>query len=126
MISLVILMVVSLAVMQTALVGMNTNLQNSIRDEAVNVVDLRMNELHSMSTGTFFDGGNAAIGDLTIVTNYVEPFISRTFRSASVSYTPTRTVSTIDANTKQITMSVGWDYRGQHFTHSVTSIMRRQ
>ena len=123
MISLVILMFVSLAVLQTAMVGMRTNLQNSMRDEAVNVVDLRMNELHSMATGTLFDGG-----DLSTVPNpktTVEPVISRTLRGASVTYTPTRTVSLIDTNTKQITMSASWLFSGQTYTHSVTSIMRR-
>jgi type IV pilus assembly protein PilV len=123
MISLVILLFVSLAVLQTAMVGMNTNLQNSMRDEAVNVVDFRMNELRSMATGTWFDGG-----DLTVITNptiVVEPAISRTLRGAGVTYTPTRTVSSINADTKQITMSVGWKYRGKDYTHSVTTIMRR-
>jgi type IV pilus assembly protein PilV len=127
MISLLILMVVALAVMQTALVGMNANLQNALRDEAVKIVDLRMDELRSKATGTFFDGsGYPADGGLTIVNNYAEPVISRNFRAATVYYAPTRTVSSINADTKQVTMSVAWPFRGQTYTHSVTTIMRRQ
>jgi len=114
MISLVILMFVSLAVMQTALVGMNANLQNSIRDEAVNVVDLRMNELRD----TGFD--TIAAGTVT------ETGIDRNFRGTKMTYTPTRTVELIDTDTKQITMSVVWTYRQKNYTHSVTTIMRRQ
>jgi len=114
MISLVILLFVSLAVMQTAVLGINTNLQNSIRDEAVNVADLRMNELRD----TAFDG--ISIGTAP------ETGISRNFRGASVTYTPTRKVDKIDDNTKQITMSVAWIYRGKNYTHSATTIMRRQ
>ena len=113
MISLVILMFVSLAVMKTALVGMSTNLQNSMRDEAVNVVDLRMNELRN----TAFDV--ISLGTAT------EADIPRHVRNAIVPYHPTRRVASIDADTKQITLSVDWTYRGNN-THSVTTIVRRQ
>ncbi len=47
MIALVILMVVSLALMQTALLGIRENLRNAMRDEAVNIADQRMNELRN-------------------------------------------------------------------------------
>jgi prepilin-type N-terminal cleavage/methylation domain-containing protein len=114
MISLVILLFVSLAVMRTTLVGMNANLQNSMRDEAVNIVDLRMNELRD----TAFDSIN--LGTVT------GSDIIRTLRSATVTYTPTLTVASINANTKQLTLSVVWTYRGTIYPHSVTTIMRRQ
>ena len=115
MISLLLLMVVALAVMQTALVGMKANLQNALRDEAVNVVDQRMNELRD----TAFDSISLGVT--------VEAAISRTFRAGIVvKYTPTRTVTNINTNTKQVTLSVAWPYGGQNYTHSVTTIMRRQ
>jgi type II secretory pathway pseudopilin PulG len=112
MISLLILMVVALAVMQTALVGMNANLQNSLRDEAVNVADLRMNELRD----TAFDSINPGV-----------TAIQRTFRGGViVNYTSTIAVTPINTDTKQITEAVSWLYSGQTYTHSVTTIMRRQ
>jgi type II secretory pathway pseudopilin PulG len=117
MIALLILMVVALAVMQTALVGMRVNTQNSLRDEAVNIVDLRMNELR-----------NTAFDSISLGTT-IEPAISRTFRGGvTVNYTPTRTVSQIDTSgdTKQITVSVAWPYAGKTYTHSVTTIMRHE
>jgi type II secretory pathway pseudopilin PulG len=124
LLALVILMIVSLAVMQTALVAMNANLQNSLRDEAVNIVDMRVNELRSAATGTQFDGGDLATPSNPTITN--ETPISRSFRAFSVNYTPTRTVSSINTDTKQVTMSVAWLFRGRNYTHSVTTIMRRQ
>lgn len=126
LVALLILMVVALAAMQTALVGMRSNLQNSQRDEAVNIVDQRMNELRSMATGTFFNGGTPNIGDLTTIINYTEPTISRNFRSASMTYTLTRTVSLINADTKQVTLLITWPTPGAKYTHSVTTILRRQ
>lgn len=115
LIALLLLMVVALAVMRTALVGMNANLQNSERDEAVNVADLRMNELRDMP----FDN---IVSDLTGTT------ISRTFRGATVTYTQTQTVTQVDTgnNTKQIAITVAWPFGGRTYTHRVTTIMRRQ
>ncbi len=52
MIALMILMVVSMALLQTALLGMKENLRNAIRDEAVNVAEQRMNELRSTPTAS--------------------------------------------------------------------------
>ncbi len=117
MIALLILMIVALAVMQTALVGMRVNLQNSMRDEAVNVVDLRMNELRN----TPFD--TISLGTV------IEPAISRSFRAGGlVNYRPTRTVRLIDTSgdTKEINVTVNWLYSGKTYTHTVTTIMRRQ
>ena len=90
LIALLLLMVVALAVMQTAMVGMNANLQNSLRDGAVNIADQRMDELRSMATGTLFDGGALAVVANPTITG--ETPISRSFRAFSVNYTPTRTV----------------------------------
>lgn len=113
MIALLLLMVVALAVVQTALVGMKANLQNSMRDEAVNVADLQMNQLRD-------EGFNlVSSGTLTA--------IPRTFRAGVVvNYTPTITVTSINADTKQVAMTVGWPFAGKNYTHSVTTIMRRQ
>ncbi len=44
MIALVVLLVVSLALMQTALVSIDANMTNILRDEAVGIAEMRMNE----------------------------------------------------------------------------------
>ena len=53
MIALVILLLVSLALMQTVTLGINSNVRNLLRDEAVKVADTRMIELMN----TPFDDG---------------------------------------------------------------------
>jgi len=116
MVSFLILTVVALAVMQSALLGMRTNLQNSLRDEAVSIADVTANDLRSLS----FDDPNLASGTTTTT-------ISRQFRAAIFPYTETQTVTSINSNnTKQIFISVSWLYSGKTFTHSVTMIVRRQ
>src|SRR5512142_49616 len=83
MIALLILAIVSLALMQTALLGMKENLRNAIRDEAVNVADQRMNELRE----TQYD-------DL-LASSATETTISRNFRASSVDFRPSRSVTLV-------------------------------
>jgi len=116
MIALLILMIVSMALMQTALLGMRENLRNALRDEAVNVADQRMNELRSAPTASIPFGSQT------------ETEIERKFRASTMRFKPTRTVTQIgaDPSTRQITMAVSWVYSGRTYTHSVTTIMRQQ
>lgn len=125
MISLVILLVVSLALMQTALLGISTNVQNQIRDEAVNVAEMRMNQLTSLP----FETGTPPIPTPFLVAPGnvpAETGVPRNFRGFIITFTPTRTIVDINANSKQITISVAWNYKGNAYTHGVTTIMRRQ
>lgn len=115
MIALLLLAIVALAVMQTALVGMRTNLQNAERDEAVRIVDQGMNELRETPL-------------ISIVTGTTTTIISRQFRAATVQYTRTQNITTLNPsnNTISVTMGVSWLCSGQTFTHKVASIMREQ
>ncbi len=117
MIALMLLAIVSLAVMQTALVGMRANLQNSVRDEGVSIADLRMNELRDLP----FD---------SIVTDNTGTTRSRVFRAATWTYTETHNVTPVGSknDTKQIDMKVSWPFpiSGPTYTHNVTTIVRRQ
>jgi len=113
MIALVILLVVSLALMQTALIGIKANLQNTLRDEAVSVAEMRINQLRSLP----FD---------SISTAPAEAEVTRNFRGFTQIYTPTRTIDDINANSKQISILVSWTYRGKDYSHGVTTIVRKQ
>ena len=115
MLALVLLLIVSLALMQTALVGIQTNMQNSARDEAVSVAEMRMNDLR-----------NTPFDSLTATTGTIETGVSRSIRNFSLNFTPTRTIADINADTKQISISVEWTLKGKTSTHAVTTIVRRQ
>jgi len=122
MIALVILLVVSLAFMQTALLGTSMNVKNQLRDEAVNIAEMRMNQLRSLpftdlATSPYLvSPGNSP----------AEAVVQRNFRGFSINYTPTRTISDISTDAKQVTIVVTWSYRGQAYTHGITSIMRKR
>ncbi len=111
MIALVILLVVSLALMQTALIGIKANLQNTLRDEAVSVAEMRINQLRSLPFDSIPDA---------------ETPVTRDFRGFTQTYTPTRTIDVINANSKQISILVSWTYRGKDYSHGVTTIVRKQ
>lgn len=123
MISLVILLIVSLALMQTASLGMSTNVKNKIRDEAVNIAEMRMNHLRSLPfTDTFTHADLAATGGVDVT----EAVVQRDFRNFHIDFTPKRKIADISTAAKQITITVSWNYRGQTYTHGVTTIVRKQ
>ena len=117
MIALVVLLIVSLALMQTALVSINSNMTNILRDEAVNIAEMRMNEARNMPF-------NSLVGT-------VNTPVMRNFRNAAIQYTVTRTVTNLNTDNKQVNITVTWDWKentvanGNPLTHSITSIVRR-
>lgn len=120
MISLLIIMIVFLALMQTTVIGLSTNLQNSLRDEAVGIAEMRMNELKGLRFTNSSVDANLAAG----VT--AEADVSRNIRGFSVNYSPTRTIADISFDSKQITIMITWSYKNHNYTHTITSIMRKQ
>ena len=120
LISLMLLAIVSLALIQSALLAINTNVRNELRDEAVSVAEQRLNELRN----TPFTGADLA--DTTSTGPVTETDITRKIRSVSCNYTPKREVKLINSNTKQITLTVAWTYKGVSYNHSTSTVVRSQ
>jgi type IV pilus assembly protein PilV len=112
MFALVILLIASLALMQTALLGISMNVQNAIRDEAVNVAEAEMNDLRSLPYDSIDTAATATVA-------------SRNFRGFVVDYDVTPQVANINSNSKQISISIAWSYRGKAYTHGITTILRK-
>jgi len=111
MIAIVLLMIVSLALMQTSLVGYQANLQNSLRDEATRVADQEMGRQRDR----LYDD---------IATSETTTVITGRIRGARVDYTVTTIPKEIAAaNSKQITVVVQWNYRGRGYNHSATTLV---
>jgi prepilin-type N-terminal cleavage/methylation domain-containing protein len=121
MISLVILLIISLALMKTTLLGISTNVKNQLRDEAANVAEMSMIRLRNLP---FTDTLTHA--DLTATAGVDETAVPRKFRRFSIDFTPRRTIADINTRAKQITITVSWNFRGQVNTHGITTIMRKQ
>lgn len=112
MFALVILLIASLALMQTALLGISMNVQNAIRDEAVNVAENEMNDLRSLPYDSIDTAATATVA-------------SRNFRGFAVNYDVLPQVVNINPNSKQISISIAWSYRGKAYTHGITTILRK-
>lgn len=115
MFAIIILLISSLALMQTALLGISMNVQNVLRDEAVNVADMEMNFLRSQ----LYDN---------IDTAATTTVASRNFRGFTVDYIITPTVQNINASSqqsKQISVKVEWSYRNKGYEHEITTLLRK-
>ena len=124
MIAMVISLIIFLALMQTSLISINQNMRNNLRDEAGRIADLRMSALKNLP----FD--NPALADATAVgtgtTTTDNTGISRTIRNFSVQFAPiTTVVDAVGTDTKEIRVTVAWQWKGQTFTNSVTSVLKR-
>ena len=115
--AILILMIVWLALMQMSVIGYRENMKNIMRDEAVSVAEERMIQLRDLP----FD-------DLLETAGEVEAPVLRTLRSSfgTFPFTPTRIVTNINAASKEVTLSIAWQWKGKNFTHRITSIVRNQ
>ena len=119
MISLLVFLLVSLAMMQTALVSIEANATNYLRDEATSVADMLMTEAKNGSaTSTGFDA----------LTNTVET-VDRPVRNipGGVTFTITRTENYVNPPinaAKVVSIAVAWEWKGEAHTHTVTGVVR--
>lgn len=120
MIALVVLLLVSLALMQTAMVSIDANMKNVLRDEAVGIAEMRMNEARN----TPFD---------SLVSDGADIPITRNIRSiTNFPYTTRMTVTNlntdnrqVDIRDRQVDIRVGWAWKGENYTHNITTIVKR-
>jgi prepilin-type N-terminal cleavage/methylation domain-containing protein len=109
--ALVIVLIVSLALLQTALLGIDSNMRNVLRDEAVRVAEEDMDTVR-----------NAPFASIANSTSSV----TRDLRNADIAYTVDRTVNTLNTANKQVNVSVGWTWKGQNYVHNISTIVRAQ
>ena len=120
MIALVVLLLVFLALMQTALVSIDSNMINALRDEAVNIAEEKMNEERNKT----FD--NIQSSPAVNVSRNI-----RNIPSATLNYKATRTVTQLNADSKQVTITVTWDWKdktlanGTEYKHTISTVLRR-
>jgi hypothetical protein len=112
MIALVVLLLVFMALMQTALVSINANMNNILRDEAVGLAERTIIDARNTPYDTLVAGTTTATEN-----TYV--------RSLTVTYTATTTVTDRGVNDKQIDVIVTWTWKGEPYTHNMSTIRMR-
>jgi prepilin-type N-terminal cleavage/methylation domain-containing protein len=143
--ALVVLLVVFFALMQTALVGIDSNMRNTLRGEAVNAAEIRMNEMRNMpftgivsdalsplsdydsscSSGcddcpSGFSTGKCICRDVKSIPKF--KFCTNLRCSDFGAET---SCATDDSDNRQITVTVGWKWKGHDYNHTITTIRAR-
>jgi len=137
MIALIVLLLVFLALMQTALVSIDSNMKNNLRDEAANIAGMRMEQARNLrytqstdslvSDLTPFTAGELANCSATLQALGNGEVVQRAFRNIpSFSFCTNRTVDVIDTNTKRVTIRVGWRWHNEDYNHDTRTVVRRQ
>lgn len=132
MIALVVLLLVFMALLQTALLSIDNNLRNLLRKEAISIADQKMIWLKNRP----FDHGDLTAG-LTCPPNPLPAeAIQRDFRSLTRTFNVCVNIVDLDAapDTKRVEVVVGWNHRneapplpttGNEYEHSITTVRRR-
>ena len=132
MIALVVLLLVFMGLMQTALLSIDSNLRNIIRDEALRIAAQRLEETRTMPFNNVVSDGAGAAVHLNACANPpisdadYPVMIERNFRSIqNFPYGTRCTVTNLDADTRQIQITVRWEYKNECNSHNIISLRRR-
>lgn len=138
LIAMVLILVLLLGLVQAALLSIDSNLRNLLRDEAVRVAEERMNGMLVDITGNQYQGLRNLPFDSPLLQatplTCTASDVSRSFRNMTRNYRVCWGITDVTTNVKRIEVSVGWDYKNEtgplaptnrEFQHSITSILRR-
>jgi prepilin-type N-terminal cleavage/methylation domain-containing protein len=129
LIALVVLLLVFMGLLQAALLGIDSNMRNILRDEAVTVAAMRMEEARSIPFDNVLNDTATNPVNLPACPAGDNPYpveIARDFRNIQDFPFGTRmTITDLDADTKQIEILVRWEYKNECYTHSATTLRRR-
>lgn len=151
MIALVIFLFVFLALMQTALVSIDANMINSLRNEAVNIAEIRMNKARNdpfaslvsdtgslltvysdsgctsgcndCPTGSEFSTGRCECREVRSIPEFK---FCTSLRCTEFGGDGICTTDDIGADNKQINITVGWKWKGQDYRHNITTVRPRK
>jgi type IV pilus assembly protein PilV len=118
LIAMSILLIVSLALMQTALVSINSNMRNLLRDEAVRVAETQMDDMRNMN-----------FASMPASSNGFSNMTARNIKDDTVDdigyqfFAVNSTVATAgNVNSKLLKTSVYWKWQTENYVHTVESI----
>ncbi len=118
LVALVISLLVFFAMMQAALVSIDSNIRNSLRNEAVEIATIKINEALNKPFATLTAGTSTET--LTKSFNNIQNF----------QYTVTRTITDLSSDYKQINIMVRWEWKerkvssGNPYTYSMTTLRK--
>ena len=119
LIAIVITFIVFLGLSASGIFVLNENIKNSLRDEAVSVAGMEMEQIRNFP----FDNLYSAPGTQSVDN------VTRQIRGLTVNYGVTRTVTILDLNNLQVSINVTWTRTENNQTRSyndnIATIVRR-
>ena len=136
MIALVITLLVFLALMQTALIGIDSSMRNVLRDEAVSIAEMRVNEMgNTPFVSVKSDPGSLTGYDCPADFSSTGVPVERNIRNIQgFDFCTNLTCQelggdgncvTNDADNKQVSITIGWKWKAENYTHRITTIRKR-
>ena len=111
LVSLLVTLLVFVALMQTAMISINSNMRNVLRDEAVAVAGAQMNQMRSIPYKSLAVGATSAA-------------VTRSLRNIpTFNYTVTQSVTALGSDDKQVNITVSWQWKNKSYTHSIGTIL---
>lgn len=117
MMAMLISFIVFLGLTETILIAVNANVQNALRDEGVRVAEAEVSSTRTIPFDNVFTGSPLFPATGTV---------SRTFRRLSMNYSVARTVTDVDANMKQVVITVSWTRGSRTDNTAFTTILRKR
>ena len=96
------------------LLVMEHNIRNTVRDEGVSVTEFEMAAVRNIPFAALPVGVTA------------RPVVSRQIRGLTMNYTPSWTITALNADNRQVVVNVGWSRRGKTYNHQATTIVRNR
>lgn len=113
LLALLLSTIIFTALIQASLVATEMNVRNLLRDEAVSIAEKSINEARNTAFAALVTGGTVTV--------------TRDFRGiASFPFGTNMTVTDVGSNNKQVTVRVQWSWKAKSYTHSVTTVVRKQ
>ena len=136
MIALSVFLLVFMGLFQTALLSVDHNVKNMLRDEAISIAAMRMEEERNRT----FDNLQSYI--IAIPSNADCPVfmttgdrIQKNFRNMTKDFCINlecleiggdNDCTTADSVNKQLNLQVGWTWKGEEYTHDITTLVRNE
>ncbi len=136
MIALVVFLLIFMGILQAALLSIDHNMRNILRDEAVKIATMRMEQTRNLPFTSLSSDTQSLPSEVDCPSTFtVGERIQRNIRKVSnkdfcvrlscKEYGGDDDCSTDDADTKQLRVSVVWRWKGEDYFHSITTLRRR-
>ncbi|PKL51555.1 MAG: hypothetical protein CVV37_05860 [Nitrospira bacterium HGW-Nitrospira-1] len=139
MIAMIVSLLVFFALMLTALVSIDSNMRNNLRDEAANIAAMRMRDARNLLVAPNLISDTVGVGTPPAVDisgnadcpTTPAPFAAgvlerRNFRNIpGFTFCTNRTVVVIAPDARQVTIRVGWRWKDVDYNHNISTVVGR-